>query len=151
MTTLPVCRQTITHARTHTPTPTHTHIHTHPHPHPLSLTHAQHTLSPATRYKRIKVLKEQKWYKNKSVNRIKAFKVCMCSKNCFNATPALRSQSLLHCVAVWCIVVQCGAVWYSVVQYAAVCSSMLQCVAVWCSVLQCVAVCCSVVQCCAVW
>ena len=46
----------------------------------------------------------------------------------------------MHCVAMWCSVLQCVAVCYSVLQCVAVCCNVLQCVAVCCSVLQCVAV-----------
>ena len=49
----------------------------------------------------------------------------------------------MHCVVVFCSVVQCGAVCWCV----AVCCIVVQCVVVCCSMLQCVAVCCSVLQC----
>jgi len=57
---------------------------------------------------------------------------------------------VLHCVAVYCSVVQCGAVWCSVVQRVALTKTwlhfmVLQSIAVCCSVLQCLAACCTTV------
>jgi len=64
--------------------------------------------------------------------------------------------SVVHCVAVWCTLLQCGAlccsvvhcvaVWYSVLQCGALCCSVVHCGAVWCTVLQCGALCCSALR-----
>jgi len=64
--------------------------------------------------------------------------------------------SVLHCVVLFCSVVQCVAVWYNDAWIETTNDSgVLQCVVLWCIVLQCVAMWCHVVQydavCCTVW
>ena len=84
----------------------------------------------------------------------------LCHNSEFHVLPAgiymllaLLAEELVdvHCIAVYCSVLQCIAVYCSVLQCIAVYRSVLQCIAVYCSVLQCIAVYCSVLQCIAVY
>jgi len=66
----------------------------------------------------------------------------------FESEPAALEVccSVLHYVAVCCILLQCVALHGSVLQCNVVCCSVLQCVVLHGSVLQCAALCCVVLQ-----